>query len=57
MTNLIFNVPPIHKANPAIARTAINTNKVDRINIALPNFHVVLLFLRVDILDKVDLGK
>jgi len=53
----IFNVPPIHRANPAIARTMTKTNIADIINMALPNLHVVLPFLRVtDALDQGDLG-
>lgn len=52
----VFNLP-IHKANPAIANTAINTNMEDKINMALLNLHVALLFTRVvDALDQVDLG-
>jgi len=59
LKNLTFNtyIPPIHRANPAIAKTAINTNIADIINMALPNFHVALSFIRaIDTLEHVDLG-
>lgn len=36
-----MSIPPIHNASPAIAKTAINTNIAEIINIALPTFHVV----------------
>lgn len=36
-----MNIPPIHNASPAIAKTAINTSIAEIINIALPTFHVV----------------
>jgi hypothetical protein len=50
-----FRLPPIHKANPAIASTAISTSIADIINMALPNFHVALLFVRAaETLDQVD---
>lgn len=52
----VFNLP-IHKANPAIASTATNTNIEDIINMALLNLHVALPFTRaIDALDQVDLG-
>lgn len=52
-----FNIPPIHRAKPAIASTATSTNIADIINMALPNLHVALPFARVaDTLDQVDRG-
>ena len=55
-----MNEPPIHNASPAIAKTAINTNIAETINIALPIFHVVLplcfFMCSGETLDHVDLG-
>lgn len=56
MINSTFNVPPIHRANPAIARTTTKTNIADIINMALPNLHVLPFLLATDALDQGDLG-
>jgi hypothetical protein len=55
-----LNLPPIHKAKPAMASTATNTSIAIIINIALPTFHVELLRFVLDVCggtrDHADLG-